>query len=313
MERERETSQSVKVWYGDLPRVAVRSLSEGDKRIIRSLRLRYTCGSALLWLVTPFLFLFGLVSLVGIGERPLIFMPLAIAFFTGIGLVVTLARRWHRIQRRLGEDLKTGFVNQYQKDTSFMEVLPSSNRLWRMDGVLVPKHYDEIAQQETAATPDAARMPLPLFQTNPADGLRLATGEERSLTDLETAELLRYARSEWLRPLAPAILLTLWFWTLVIICICEGRLPPAWPGFLFLGVLAIGTEAMFIGSVRKASQMRQDAREGRVAREPVNMLDALRTVSQDVPGVQEILPHSRVLWTVNGAPADWRRVKEWTR
>jgi hypothetical protein len=206
--------------------------------------------------------------------------------------------------------LKKGFVNQYQMqqtiDGTLLEVLPVSNRIWSIGTQWVTKYQDEISQQETAQTPEASRV-LP-YALPAYSNIRLAPEMQtgmRTLTSAEAAEIGRYARNLWLKPLIPMLLLTVWFWGLVIFVMIERHPPTEILGFLHLGFLTLMMEAYFVWAVRQAVRLCRDLTSGEVRQQP------------GPPGMQdkvvEVLPNAQQVWTMDGVPADWRRPTQWNR
>jgi predicted permease len=84
MQHNKETGQSVDVWYGDLPRVGVRSLTDDERKNLRSAMLRYLFGTVILWLAFPILLFFALGAMSVAGEKPLTMIPVTICFATAV-------------------------------------------------------------------------------------------------------------------------------------------------------------------------------------------------------------------------------------
>ena len=117
----------------------------------------------------------------------------------------------------------------------------------------------------------------------------------RPLTDDELAELSRIATTMRIKPWLIAIPLTLWFWPIVILSVASRRYPSEpflWFAYALLGTMTVYWERQVIVGTRTARKLLLDRNEGRVEVESA--------------AIREVLPVSRMEWTVDGSPALWR-------
>jgi hypothetical protein len=175
-----------------------------------------------------------------------------------------------------------------------LEVLPSSNRVWTVNGVWEQRYHDTVEQVVTASAPK----PLPSNDVgdSPSDTTRY-------LTDDEIAELRRHARKAWLFAVSTtASVLLFWMFALFMAMANDfSDAPKRFGLFLLLSPLAL---AAAIYATRSALRLRRDIVGGIVLRDAL-----LKGTYETANGVKETLPHSRLAWTVSGRSAPWRRDK----
>jgi hypothetical protein len=299
MQHNKETGQSVDVWYGDLPRIGVRSLTDNERKKIRWMILRYRTGSVFFGIVAALLFLTGLIFGAATQNRyrdtsVLVFIACLLLYLSSVGLLSALSLRWERIGQRLRDDTKTGFVNQYHWEEAILEILPVSNRVWRYNNEWVPNYWDKNAQQRTAP------VPVEKVAAGLIDPTRVLP--ERVLTTQEAKELRRYAYDIWRKPLYITPLLAIMIFGIIAGSqngIAE-RNPINFWGCTILTVTMIYSIA---AGFYTASRYYRDATGGIVIREP--------GPEGDEETVYERLPRTQLLWTIGGTAAPWRRIQEW--
>jgi hypothetical protein len=199
--------------------------------------------------------------------------------------------------------LRLGLMRPDTTETQWVEALPVSGRVWRVNGQK-PRAWITAVWSEVAETPGyAAAASAWLVPVSRSPEGTVSAGQ-RALSPSESEELRRRIRDAWRRPLLPALLLSLWFFPLLAGFLWERRLPPDWHrlSFLLLGFAALSADGVLLLSLQQASRLRRDLETGVVSVVRVTNL-ASGSVEQDF----EVLPTSRLVWTEAGRPAAWRK------
>jgi len=164
---------------------------------------------------------------------------------------------------------------------------------------------------DTAAPPPSARIAAEWVEPTLIEGDTIYLGE-RQLTAAELREIRRYRRRLIWEPLRIALPLTLWFGTVLALCLSSGRYPTRinLVFFILLGIVTVIQNVLLVARVGEARLYGADARAGRVRiiRFPLSGDEAARgggRLSQAI----EALPVSGATWTVDGAPALWREYR----
>lgn len=255
------------------------------------------------------------------------------AILCGVGTVLGIAALFLRARdalrqsRALIKDIGSGQLEVYQQsepdqqalvpaplrrmniDTlKSVEVLPASGFIWRVNGEKAPltawsRASAESGRSDVANLPESAAVAADWVTPFEDDGLRNIYHNNRYLTDDERSEIRRYQK-KLLRFSAPAaLLLTVW----AIALLARGPSLSAPKGedlfrWALIGGLAIYRDIIFIRCLLLAQRLGRDAQSGSVA--VLRMKQEESSAALSAP--QERLPFSGILWSLDGAPAEWR-------
>jgi hypothetical protein len=250
--------------------------------------------------------------------------------------IILIGRNWWIESRAVRRDARLGYVERYQvvlnealashpwlaklmeeglltrgaPSVHYLEVLPTSGCLWRANGTrlhrwapLLPARFTEVA-----VTPPFAAIAAEWVEPPVGDTSGLHVGE-RELTEDEILELKRYSRRQRFHHARIALPLTLWFGTVLGLCLQSGRFPTYYQLVLFigLGVATVAWDTLLIACLFRTRLLTQDARVGRVviARFAEDAKGEAGTAAE-LSSPIEFLPVSGAEWTSGGLPAEWR-------
>jgi hypothetical protein len=324
---ETEKRESTR-WVAGLPLAGERELTEGERaELLRRAAPRRLFGwaSYLAFPLLFFLFLAGMALATDVSGRPagtaaVVVMLLMLA---SVPLLVVAGRDARYWGMTLPRDARQGTVHRYEGQveqirgadetiarlwswkllppdlgTLTLEVLPHSGLLWRVNEQPV-RRWVRLTATEVADVPEFAGVAAQWL-----DPVELPVGGtvhvgQRELSAGEQWEIERHARQLKLRPLIPAVLLTLWAGPVLWACLATGRWPTGHDAgsFGLLVLLTATADLMLVKCLGRARKMGQDILVGRV----VIVRDGAPAES-----VTEILPVSRIAWTIDGRPASWR-------
>lgn len=327
----------VTLWCCGLPMIGRRALEASERNTLRkeATRKRLYC---LLWIATPILFiamLMGLMSLDkgnGSDANPL-FMPIFLVSLIVLAVVslttVQEGKRGLALFRDLKQDVVLRFSGvlpsadkQDLVQSSLLserggktllridpmapqtiEVLPLARRILLVNGE-VPPVWTQAVIGETASVPQTTASIDATGGTTSSVPDGFFKKGERPLSKGENREIEKTVRRLWLRPLPLTLLLTVWFWPLLIYFIATRTMPNT-RAFFGLGAFAITMAWIYVLSVRHALKLAADRRNAYV------ILISLPQVEIDALGSldQEMLPISGLLWSEHGRPAAWRRLR----
>jgi hypothetical protein len=280
-------------WYAGLPRTGVRAMTADE--LAHLVDLRVDARRELIW---SYAFIVGVLAcgvvLALLQEARTVVVPL---FWTAI-LMLRSRRaqsfsRTHAFLRASQRDLASGAVLVCGDAEVTIEVLPESELLWTVNGIL--KHERVfVARGTTALVPDHAVMAANFLKPVNEN----VAAHQRRLSDDELGELLRHM---------PAVTFArALFAVLAIAAIAAGVFGAieVHGGMITLaaigGLVAWRTIPPVVQTFRARMRMRRDVAERYAV--IVRAVGAQTTI--------EFLPHSRILWTEDAQPARWRRVMQ---
>ncbi len=246
----------------------------------------------------------------------------------GLPLEILLAARWMGRSQSLWADIRDGQVWHFKghlnesfpldaaqkallaadllhldaNELQWIELLPISRRVWRVNGV-TPLTWLRAGASEVAPTPEFAALAAQWLEPLGRNEDGVVYGGQRELSQSERIELNRHIRREWMRPLTSSlpifILLSYeifrYFQNQILQSDQISRL-----ALLGAGVLFFATISLF--RIRQAQRYRADRENGYVAIRRV--VEGEKETGE--PEI-EFLPISGMLWTRAGEPAAWRR------
>lgn len=315
-----QPAEGTRLRSGDAVSTGTRVLLPDELRELhqRSARALYA-GCALL-LPVPFLFLGFLIALAMYSEPDGTLAP------GGVGAMVLmlvtlpalLVQGRHYAQRGLGfrNDARQGVVHRFevtgQSDISgtleWFEVLPASRLVWTSSSPLaasgVEASYAEVADPSAYAA-TAAEWTSPL-EGGPETGIHV---NQRVLTNAEREEVRRHALRAALRPLVPAVPLTLWMGSVLYLAVQAGHFPSGYRlgSFLLLCLVTMLANLRLAGGLIQGWRLWQDRQHGRVliVRLP-GEIESGKSRASELSPPREFLPFSRRHWTISGTPSAWR-------
>jgi hypothetical protein len=244
-------------------------------------------------------------------------------------LCILISRDSLRLAKQLSRDLEDGTVKQFEGPAREMivtndllkqisrlglapddqgrfrlEILPVSGRVWKVQGESLGK-WVQLHRSEVAPPPPFAQLAAQFLEpVHEAEDRTLSRGQ-REMTSEEAAELLKHARQVWKSRLFWAVLLNFWFVSSLVSTATsnEGYGTEAYIIFSLFAAAVLWYDASFFRRVWTTFKLRQDAREGRVIILGSNDTDGIKDQE-----VFEVLPNSKWIWTVDGAPAPWRKI-----
>jgi hypothetical protein len=190
-------------------------------------------------------------------------------------------------------DLARGQVLVCGNDEVTIEVLPESDMLWTVNGVLKHERIF-VARGATAMVPNHAVMAANFLK--PVNDSVAA--HQRRLSDAELGELLRHMPAVAFQGALFAVLAVA-----AIVAGVIGALEVHGGMILFAalgGLVAWRTIPPLVKTIRARMRMRRDLTERYAV--IVRAVGAETTI--------EFLPHSGILWTEDAQPARWRRVMQ---
>jgi hypothetical protein len=312
-------------WCDGLPLRSTRPITPKERRQLQRERI---LGLVIGW---PVLLSFPVVLFVALaalalaepssgGSIPPAFAVLMLAVLVLLGWLAMVGLDARRGAARVKLDLKVGSVKDFSLPessiqsecyetataTTHFEILAGSGRIWSKNGQRVGG-TDIRTVTLVAGVPAFAGIASQWLEpAGNVAGSPLDVGS-RELSTAERAELRAHAAATWRRPLLWTVPLSLWYWPLQIFIVLSGRgLEGFWSKlhFAWLAWITIGADVAYVYAVRRAIALNRDAREGRV------MIGRIRDVYPEGDRVSdfefELLPVSRIYWTEQQRPADWR-------
>ncbi|HEV7923311.1 MAG TPA: hypothetical protein VGR02_21215 [Thermoanaerobaculia bacterium] len=282
-------------WYAGLPVVGSRELTSAELRGIAEVY------RVVLWTVAR-----NAALLIGAALLVVIVTNYsASAEWIGplaLGLTIAALRslprmRWYSILSalRIRRDLRAGYVEKCEGGGMRIEVLPHSALIWRLNDR--PTDYPRFAHAAATAPPPAHAALAAQFVKPATDDGRVLM-HQRALTPEEVAELDGLAPPMRLVNVVLAVV-TLVGTIATSIVALRGDLPSLFAPFAF-GLLAFWSTRGVVRAWRGRRRIAPDLRAGYV------VIVRLREESGELSEAEEYLPGSRMLWTVSGAPAQWR-------
>lgn len=305
-------------WYAGVPFQGTRELTLEERYELQSQQRRLFWTGCLALLLAPFA-LVGLLLVLTFAE----FLPLAtwiqVLFMFAlliltVGLLLT-GRAKYAYSRKLKADLRAGYLKKYttlqeNNEPYELEVLPPSNRLWRVNEEMV---YDWISHTPVwvAEVPEIAHVAAEWV--SPAEN---APQDEphfnwRALSEAEKLEISRLANKLVLKLLPITLFFTAWLLLLAFTAFRSGGVPADIISFLVLIVITLAINWQFIIRCLQASRLRRDRDAGQVVilRWLRQEEDAEANRESTLTPPVEVLPRTRFVWTEDGKPAAWRLVK----
>ncbi|MBV9492849.1 MAG: hypothetical protein JOZ54_01285 [Acidobacteria bacterium] len=282
-------------WYAGLPVVGSRELTAEERVAIeatfRSLA-RTTALNALLLIGVSVVILIAMnVSQVADYVGPLI---LGVSL-GAMRLVPSI--RWYSVVSvwRIRRDLREGVIEKCEGGGMRIEVLPHSALIWRLNDR--PTELPRFAHAATTAPPPAHAALAAQFVKPATDDGRVLI-HQRAMTAEEVAELEALAPP--IRVVNAALAAVMIAGAVVTsIVALRGESSSLFTPFAFT-LLAFWTTRSIVRAWRGRRKIAPDLRAGYV------VIVRLREESGELSEAEEYLPGSRMLWTVSGAPAQWR-------
>lgn len=276
-------------WFGGLPVVASRTLTEEERAHVAELRddFRKAVWKSL-----------GLLGLL-IGTS-----LLQIYWRNSFGIVIVLIallrggpirlQGYRGLASAMARDIAAGMVEICEEGPIRIEVLPQSHVLLRHNGLL----KDELvilSAGSTAGVPEHAKMAAnfvrPVNETTSV--------HQRILSDDELRELRGYLPR---LPFGRLVLVATAIAGLIASAILAWFISPdAWVLFAIFGIVVFFSARPVVHALRERSDVARDAAERVVVIVKVTHPNGSSTV--------EVLPRSGILWTEEALPASWRRMR----
>lgn len=326
-------------WFQDWPLVERTPLSKDERTAISRERVRLQTFGCLLTPIFPIVFLVGLAMLAGgdLTGRSGILMGVSLLAFLLLSVApLAIANTCFKRAKAAKQDLQAGQRRRFagvithamttndvifklvanghlsmQDSTQSVDIL-ASGHLWRANDRPV-RGWSFVTISETTAVPEIAHIAAnwldPVAET--PDGP--INAGKRELTNDEKEELRQQARRKWQSTLLPAILSTAWCTPLLIYGIRQQQFPR---GFFFLLLVAatVLADIALVKGIRTAIRIRRDAAVGLalIMQGPIGPRSRSQAPNDGNEHTIELLPAAKLVWTVDGEPADWRKrvVKE---
>jgi len=201
--------------------------------------------------------------------------------------------------------LRAGLLKARAEEAQWIEVLPASRLVWRVNG-MQPERWIPASCAEVAETPAFASLAAEWVQPAMLGAEGAPHVNQRDLSQAERGELALFMRALLLRSLPLLLLFNLWACFLLFDSTVQKE-PPLF--FLFLAA-TVWVDWKMLKRLRLRAQLAQDLQRGSlmIVRWPVTPPEETPDVVALSPPL-EILPASRVLWTVDGRPAPWRTIR----
>lgn len=342
MTDERETAPQTTQWCLGLPLAAEEPLTAEEQTVLRREKTRSRLGCCGLALAAPLVvvaFFIGLyVATEYIHNINLVGWSMLVVGIVLVGLVRSAATGLSQRAINATDDIKAGIKLRFagvippyalddpsalklvkrqaiQRDSTAVQelvILPASQRVWSANGKRI-RHYITATCGITTNPPEYSRIAAEwLDPVSGNDDVELSSGQ-RELSVEEKAEMRTIQRQLWTQPLSSAIIFT--FWSIMIIsqCVINGRWPQGGGGIfssilLFFGVIS---DYWLYIQVISALQLRRDIQHGVVLILRTQHAGANKAEESDaepVDHVFEVLPVSKMIWTVDFAPSPWRKM-----
>lgn len=302
-------------WYAGVPFQDTRELTLEERYELQTQQRRLLWTGCLALMLSIFT-LIGMFFVLLIGEfvsiPPFVAMLLMLLLLalTAWILMTGLTRCGYAVG--LNADLRAGYLKRYaflKEDGELyeMEVLPASNRLWRVNQEMV---YRWVSRKPVwvANVPEIAHVAAEWV--SPPEG---ASQDEphynwRALSETEKLELSRFANGLVFKLLPLTLFLTIWLIILAASTLSRGDIPADPISFVILAVIVVAVNWQFIVRCMQASRLRRDRDAGQVVilRWLQQESDAEANRQPALSPPVEVLPRTRFVWTENGRPAGWR-------
>jgi len=302
-------------WYAGVPFHDTRELTLEERYELQTQQRRLLWTGCLALILSFFtligMFLVLLMSeFVSIPPFVAILLMLFLLALTAWLLMTGLTRCSYAVG--LSVDLRAGYLKRYaltQEDGEpyELEVLPASNRLWRVNQEMV---YRWVSRKPVwvASVPEIAHVAAEWV--SPPEG---APQDEphynwRALSETEKLELSGFANRLIIKLLPLTFFLTIWLIMLAASGLSRGDIPADPISFVIFAVIVIAVNWQFIVRCMQASRLRRDRDAGQVVilRWLLQGSDAEANRQPTLSPPVEVLPRTRFVWTENGRPAGWR-------
>ncbi|MGB8224668.1 MAG: hypothetical protein WCF10_18905 [Polyangiales bacterium] len=228
-------------------------------------------------------------------------MSATVLVITGLivmGIRIRRGQRTWRLLQRLDESVRDGVVIRFANKERALEVLVPVGVALRADGE--PVQQPMLLSVDRLAGPVTPPPSAPLRAYVAVDPPPGAEVRQRHLTAAETSEIRRIVKKWWRGLLVgvPLSFALVWKWSNGVVEAWHETIGDAgqsipWvlAGAVALLLLAFGSYLLWV--------LERDAKLGL-------LIIVLMKPTNDGSGIVERLPASRLVWTVNGAPASWR-------
>jgi hypothetical protein len=302
-------------YIGELRSVGLSPMSDELKLGIRGLRdhARVSAVRATLLSIAAFVLPLIFASLVNPRSsvktdfiENFLLLPLILSGWIIGGFAFRCAHHHSLWRRELDRDIRTTEVETFTCRMDADEVViarinPFTSRLLELDGRLLPSrflvHLSDVAERPTTVSGDFP--PLLTY-------IGTAVERTRMLSDWEREEIERLASAHPVPSALPATYLSSLAVALLLIAAFGGG---GDSGFAIaacvLGVVCLALWSSVAKSMGLAKRIRNDGRAGVAQQVAPNLLPP--STDGTTSARMEILPASRLIWTINDEPADWRK------
>lgn len=312
-------------WCAGFSQSGRRELTPPEVAELTSLAVRLRGQAWVSALLGPGVFLLlllaaGITALRGDFSSWMVVILLFSLLFAPLGFM--LARDWFFRSRALHEDVAAGHVRQYlgavdpasgpeetrdllvrrrlltpdPRITQGLELLPASNLVWtvngRRTGGLITAKANVVAQ-----VPEYAAMAAQWVEPAKQPGSEGVHINFRDLSAAERQELQRHWKKLLLRPLASALLLTIW----AAFALVMGTWKDSTFSLTMVGAFAVWSWVSVYRILNLAGKVRRDATAGRVV-----IVRRALAPGQELSPAEEYLPQSGIPWSAGARPAPWR-------
>ncbi len=194
-----------------------------------------------------------------------------------------------------------------------IELLPATLRLYKVNGQKI-RWWKAASVEQTALLPEIADIAAQWLEPVGESEEGVLFAGKRALSQPELTELGIKQRRMWLKYAVPAILLTLLFF--LGLSSWDSKSNPLSLSrkvrLAVIGVLALTNDVLFISSAVRAYKISQDKAQASIiiVRRPLGPDEKRSNDSAESEfRSYEFLPISRMLWTEEGLPANWRRLR----
>jgi len=329
------------LWCAGLPFASLRDLSSEEIGIllseIGSCRLRTVV--LICALPVTLLLSFSLTFIVGMLRTPqdLLFqltdLFALLLLCIGIPVQLILGWRWAQRWRNLGLDMRSGRVQRFEGvlDEAFpldhtqknllaarlllldathvqwVEVLPSSRMVWRVNGQ-PPRSWVGAIASRVASTPEFAAIAAQWLEPVARSAEGVIYGGQRELSSDEKTEILHHVHRLWVRPLTSSIPLLLLLIAQIFSLFHQSN-DSSHDHMLTVFVMGAGLAVFSLSFVFRARQARRFTRDLQIGYVAIRRVDGAQREPAPTTSEAEIefLPASGMLWTKAGQPAIWRR------
>jgi len=183
-------------------------------------------------------------------------------------------------------------------------LLSATHRLWRMNGLISTKKWEIMPVATVAETSEFANIAAQWLRPAQIDANLEVLFGRREMSSAEIGELRRVVRTFLVKFAPPTLLFNLWFGGTAIASIVRHEMGHGWAvqSFVLMGVVTLALNYSVIKLTLSALKLRRDAQGGEIL---ILREETKEDIARGQP-TQEILPHSKWLWTTDGVPAPWR-------